>query len=39
MKDIINLAVVNFNAFWGEKEKNLKRILSTRKAQENGAQI
>ena len=27
MKDIINLSVVNFNALWGEKEKNLKRII------------
>ncbi|HJB90142.1 MAG TPA: carbon-nitrogen hydrolase family protein [Candidatus Eisenbergiella merdigallinarum] len=26
-KDIINLAVVNFSAVWGDKEQNLKRIL------------
>lgn len=25
-KDILNIAVVNFNAIWGDKEKNLKRI-------------
>lgn len=27
VKQIINLAVVNFNAYWGEKEKNYERIL------------
>lgn len=27
MKDILNLAVVNFAPVWGEKEKNLSRIL------------
>lgn len=26
-KDIINLSVVTFNAVWGDKEKNLNRIL------------
>ena len=27
MKDIITIAVVNFKPFWGEKERNLSRIL------------
>ena len=26
-KDIINLSVVTFNAVWGDKEKNLNRII------------
>lgn len=26
MRDIVNVAVVNFRPIWGEKEKNLKRI-------------
>ena len=25
-KDIMTIGVVTFNAFWGEKEKNLNRI-------------
>lgn len=27
MKDVINLAVVNFTAFWGDKDRNLRRIV------------
>lgn len=27
MKDILNIAVVNFEAIWGDKEANLKRIV------------
>ncbi len=27
MKNVMNLAVVNFTCDWGDKEKNLERIL------------
>ena len=29
MKDIITISTVTFNAAWGEKEKNLNRIMAT----------
>ena len=32
VKDVMNLAVVNFHAVWGDKECNLKRILEFSKA-------
>lgn len=40
MRDILNIAVVNFHAFWGDKRRNLQRIVEyTEAAGKRGAEM